>query len=211
MNVARHNGLWLRLWLFTSMYHRKSILAIRLLFDSLFYCSVSLFIIWFWNVFQVFRSFYTSTIIKQVNKHHTPDCTVFVLVLEQVAYYHHRHRRVIRNHYWVSGGRGNQAVFHPNGGVQLPEQPGMNCHGSYMEAPMTAVLKTWRMRRHWNPPPPGKMSEFPLSGCGGKLRELSWLPGSPILSWKLPDGIPSGAPHSLKRFPCLLTFHPIIG
>jgi hypothetical protein len=30
--------------------------------------------------FQVFRSHYTSTIIKQVNKHHTADCTVFVLV-----------------------------------------------------------------------------------------------------------------------------------
>jgi hypothetical protein len=28
-----------------------------------------------------------------VNKHHTPDRTIFVLVQEQVAYYNHRHRR----------------------------------------------------------------------------------------------------------------------
>jgi hypothetical protein len=30
----------------------------------------------------------------QVNKHHTSDCTVFVLVLERVAYYDHRHRGI---------------------------------------------------------------------------------------------------------------------
>ncbi len=30
----------------------------------------------------------------QVNKHHTSDCTDFVLVQEQVAYYNHRHSRI---------------------------------------------------------------------------------------------------------------------
>ncbi len=40
-----------------------------------------------------------NNIIKQVNKHHTADCTVFVLVQERVAYYHHRHRRDTRNQY----------------------------------------------------------------------------------------------------------------
>jgi hypothetical protein len=30
----------------------------------------------------------------QVNEHHTSDCTVFVLVLEGVAYYDHRHRGI---------------------------------------------------------------------------------------------------------------------
>jgi hypothetical protein len=30
----------------------------------------------------------------QVNKHHTSDCTDFVLVKERVAYYDHRHSKI---------------------------------------------------------------------------------------------------------------------
>jgi hypothetical protein len=30
----------------------------------------------------------------QVNKHHTSDCTDFVLVYERVAYYDHRHSEI---------------------------------------------------------------------------------------------------------------------
>ncbi len=54
-------------------------------------------------------------IIKQVNTHHASDCTVFVLVQERVAYYHHRHRRDIQNQYspnWVSRGQDNGSQHH---------------------------------------------------------------------------------------------------
>ncbi len=33
----------------------------------------------------------------QVNKHHTSDCTDFVLVKERVAYYEHRHSVIDKN------------------------------------------------------------------------------------------------------------------
>jgi hypothetical protein len=73
-----------------------------------FFC-FSLFIVWkkniqFWSwiVFQVFRSCYAiveevPSSSMQVNKHHTSDCTIFVLVEERVAYYDHRHRHSITN------------------------------------------------------------------------------------------------------------------
>jgi hypothetical protein len=54
---------------------------------------------WSWIVFQVFWSCCTCctwipSLSMQVNKHHTSDCTDFVLALEWVAYYDHRHSRI---------------------------------------------------------------------------------------------------------------------
>jgi hypothetical protein len=69
------------LWLFVLVHRCPSpVTAIRLLFNLLFYCAVPSFIFWFWNCIPGISILLNINHHQAVNKHHTADCTVFVLV-----------------------------------------------------------------------------------------------------------------------------------
>ncbi len=58
----------------------------------------------------------------QVNKHHTSDFTVFVLVWERVAYYDHRHRGMYKTNIFqaVKQAEG-ETVLHPGSNIPIEE------------------------------------------------------------------------------------------
>jgi hypothetical protein len=63
-----------------------------------------------------------------VNKHHTSDCTDFVLVLEQAAYYDHRHSRIDEINILqvvkaVEGETGQLLIHEKRGEVTAPSFP----------------------------------------------------------------------------------------
>jgi hypothetical protein len=109
-------------------YYSVYFVVVWLFFHVLFkFCSIrlfcSLFIRKIFNSDPGLYSRYFALVVKklpspsmQVNKHHTSDCTVFVLVLERMAYYDHRHRRDWRKQYSprCKASRGQDTTFVKN-------------------------------------------------------------------------------------------------